>query len=218
MKIFLDTANINDIKEVARLGILDGVTTNPTLISKENGSYFNMLVEICNIVKGPVSAEVTSNTADEMIVEAKKLAKLNEFIVVKIPFTKEGLVAANNLSKEGIKVNITLIFSPTQALLACKTGAAYLSPFVGRLDDIGHDGLDVAIAAKEFIEIYGFDTEVIAASIRNLRHVVRAAESGIDIVTLPPQIFWQMLNHPLTNIGLEKFMTDWQAYLKKQNP
>jgi transaldolase len=218
MKIFLDTANINDIKEVARLGILDGVTTNPTLISKENGSYFNMLVEICNIVKGPVSAEVTSNTADEMIVEAKKLAKLNEFIVVKIPFTKEGLIAANNLSKEGIKVNITLIFSPTQALLACKTGAAYLSPFVGRLDDIGHDGLDVAIAAKEFIEIYGFDTEVIAASIRNLRHVVRAAESGIDIVTLPPQIFWQMLNHPLTNIGLEKFMTDWQAYLKKQNP
>ena len=218
MKIFLDTANINDIKEVARLGILDGVTTNPTLISKENGSYFNMLVEICNIVKGPVSAEVTSNTADEMIVEAKKLAKLHEFIVVKIPFTKEGLIAANNLSKEGIKVNITLIFSPTQALLACKTGAAYLSPFVGRLDDIGHDGLDVAIAAKEFIEIYGFDTEVIAASIRNLRHVVRAAESGIDIVTLPPQIFWQMLNHPLTNIGLEKFMTDWQAYLKKQNP
>lgn len=218
MKIFLDTANINDIKEVARLGILDGVTTNPTLISKENGSYFNMLVEICNIVKGPVSAEVTSNTADEMIVEAKKLAKLNEFIVVKIPFTKEGLIAANNLSKEGIKVNITLIFSPTQALLACKTGAAYLSPFVGRLDDIGHDGLDVAIAAKEFIEIYGFDTEVIAASIRNLRHVIRAAESGIDIVTLPPQIFWQMLNHPLTNIGLEKFMTDWQAYLKKQNP
>lgn len=215
MKIFLDTANINEIEEVAKLGLLDGVTTNPSLISKENGNYFDMLVEICNIVKGPVSAEVVTSTSNEMIKEAKKLAKLNEFIVVKIPFTKEGLVAANNLSKEGIKVNITLIFSPTQALLACKTGAAYLSPFVGRLDDIGHDGLDVAIAAKEFIEIYGFDTEVIAASIRNLRHVVRAAESGIDIVTLPPQIFWQMLNHPLTGIGLDKFMKDWQTYQKK---
>ena len=218
MKIFLDTANINDIKEVAKLGILDGVTTNPTLISKEKGSYYDMLIEICNIVKGPVSAEVTSNTADEMIVEAKKLAELSEFIVVKIPFTKDGLIASTKLSNVGIKVNITLVFSPTQALLACKTGAAYLSPFVGRLDDIGHDGLDVAVAAKEFIEIYGFDTEVIAASIRNLRHVVRAAESGIDIVTLPPQIFWQMLHHPLTDIGLEKFMQDWQAYLKRQNP
>ena len=162
-----------------------------------------MLLEICNIIKGPVSAEVVTNTSNEMIEEARKLAKLNEFIVVKIPFTKEGLIAANNLSKEGIKVNITLIFSPTQALLACKAGATYLSPFVGRLDDIGHDGMDVAITA-----------EVIAASIRNLRHVVRAAEAGIDIVTLPPQIFWQLLNHPLTDIGLDKFMKDWQTYQK----
>ena len=153
MKIFLDTANISEIKEVAKLGILDGVTTNPSLISKENGNYFDMLLEICNIIKGPVSAEVVTNTSNEMIEEARKLAKLNEFIVVKIPFTKEGLIAANNLSKEGIKVNITLIFSPTQALLACKAGATYLSPFVGRLDDIGHDGMDVAITAKEIIEI-----------------------------------------------------------------
>jgi len=216
MKIFLDTASISEIKDVARLGILDGVTTNPTLISKEKGDYHDILIEICNIVKGPVSAEVTTNIADEMIEEGKKLAKLSEYIVVKIPFTKDGLIAATKLSKEGIKVNITLIFSPTQALLACKTGAAYISPFVGRLDDIGHDGLDVALMAKEFIEIYDFETEVIAASIRNLRHIIRAAESGIDIVTLPPQIFWHMLNHPLTDIGLERFMKDWEKYQSNQ--
>jgi transaldolase len=149
-----------------------------------------------------------------MVEEARRLAVLNEFFVIKIPFTKEGLIAATTLTKEGIKVNITLIFSPTQALLACKAGATYLSPFVGRLDDIGHDGMDVAITAKEIIDIYGFHTEVIAASIRNLRHVVRAAEAGIDIVTLPPNIFWQLLNHPLTDIGLDKFMKDWQTYQK----
>jgi transaldolase len=217
MKIFLDTANISEIREVAKLGILDGVTTNPSLISKESGNYFDMLVEICNIVKGPVSAEVVTSTAKEMVEEARRLAVLNEFIVIKIPFTKEGLIAATTLTKEGIKVNITLIFSPTQALLACKAGATYLSPFVGRLDDIGHDGMDVAITAKEIIDIYGFHTEVIAASIRNLRHVVRAAEAGIDIVTLPPNIFWQLLNHPLTDIGLDKFMKDWQIYQKKTN-
>jgi transaldolase len=217
MKFFLDTASISEIKEVASLGILDGVTTNPTLISKERGNYYDLLKEICNIVKGPVSAEVTSDIAIEMIEEAKKLAKLSDYIVVKIPLTKDGLIAAAKLSKDGIKVNMTLIFSPTQALLACKTGATYLSPFVGRLDDIGNDGLDVALMAKDFIEIYGFNTQVIVASIRNLRHVIRAAESGIDIVTLPPQIFWQMLNHPLTDIGLEKFMKDWKEYQKNNN-
>jgi transaldolase len=212
MKIFLDTANIKEIKAVADLGILDGVTTNPSLISKEEGNYFDLLREICDIVKGPVSAEVVTNTIDDMVNEAERLSQLNEYIVVKIPFTKDGLKVATKLSNKGIKVNMTLIFSPTQALLACKAGASYLSPFVGRLDDIGHDGMEVAIAAKDIIEIYNYKTEVIAASIRNIRHVVRAAEAGIDIVTLPPQVFWQMLQHPLTDIGLDKFMKDWQSY------
>jgi transaldolase len=218
MKIFLDTANITEINEIAELGIVDGVTTNPTLISKEKGSYFDILKEICNIVKGPVSAEVTSNDAKSMIDEAKKLAHISEHIVVKIPSVKEGLIATSHLFKEGIKVNMTLIFSPTQALLACKANAAYISHFVGRLDDIGHDGMDIAITAKEIIEIYGFETEVIVASVRNLRHIIRAAEAGLDIVTIPPQTFWQMLNHPLTTIGLDRFMKDWQSYLNKNKP
>ncbi|MDY6821161.1 MAG: fructose-6-phosphate aldolase [Deferribacterota bacterium] len=215
MKIFLDTANINEIKKVKDIGLLDGVTTNPTLISKESGNFNDICKEICDIVKGPVSAEVVSTNAKDMIDEATKLSSISKHIVVKIPFTTDGLIATNELVQMGIPVNMTLIFSLTQALLACKAKATYLSPFVGRLDDIGSDGMELALQIKEMINTYKFNSEVIVASVRNINHVVLSINAGADIITMPPNIFWQMLKHPLTDIGIERFMQDWQRFIEK---
>ncbi len=209
MKLFLDTAHLEDIKRVAAMGLLDGVTTNPTLISREEGKFKDILYNICEVVKGPVNAEVVSLKADEMIAEGRELAKLHENIVVKIPMTPDGLVATKTLSSEGIPVNVTLIFSPSQALLAAKAGAAYVSPFLGRLDDISHVGMELVQQIIAIYDNYGFSTEVLAASLRHPMHVVEAALAGADIATLPPKVFDQLFKHPLTDIGIERFLADW---------
>ncbi len=214
MEIFLDTANLEQIKEIAELGLIDGVTTNPSLIAKEGVDFENRIKEICDIVQGPVSAEVISTEANAMIEEGLRLSKIDENVVVKVPCTEEGLKATGSLDANGIDVNVTLVFSPNQALLACKAGAAYISPFVGRLDDIGHDGMEVAKKCCDLIFEYGFDTEVIAASIRNAAHVERAVSMGIDIATIPYQVLKQLIKHPLTDIGLEKFLADWENVKK----
>lgn len=214
MKIFLDTANIDEIKEIADLGILDGVTTNPTLIAKEQKDFKTTIKEICDIVKGPVSAEVTALDCEGMVREGRELAAISDFVVVKIPFTKEGIKATNILACDDIAVNVTLIFSPNQALLACKAGAAYISPFAGRLDDIGHDGIEVCRQCQEIIYNYEFDTEVIAASMRHTQHVFKAAELGIDVATLPHKVIMQMMAHPLTDSGIAQFMKDWEKAVK----
>jgi transaldolase len=214
MKIFIDTANIEEIKEVNSLGILDGVTTNPSLIAKENKDFEKTIIEICEIVKGPVSAEVVATDTKGMVEEGRKLFSLSKYVVVKIPFTKEGLAATKILSSEEIPVNVTLIFSANQALLACKAGARYISPFAGRLDDIGHDGMDVVDQCQEIVSNYGFETEVIAASIRNTVHTLEVAQMGIDIATIPYKIIMQMMKHPLTDIGLANFLKDWEKYSK----
>jgi len=216
MKFFIDTANIEEIKKAWGLGVIDGVTTNPSLISKEGRNPVSLLKEICSIVNGPVSAEVVSMTADEMVKEAESLSRIHENIVVKIPMTEEGLKAVKRLSGMGIKTNVTLIFSPTQALLAAKAGATYISPFVGRLDDISHTGMGIV---SEIIDIYGnymFDTEVIVASIRNPLHVVEAAKMGAHIATIPYSVIIQLIKHPLTDIGIERFLKDWEKVPKKQ--
>ncbi len=209
MKLFLDTAHLEDIKRVAAMGLLDGVTTNPTLISREEGKFKDILYNICEVVKGPVNAEVVSLKADEMIAEGRELAKLHENIVVKIPMTPDGLVATKTLSSEGIPVNVTLIFSPSQALLAAKAGAAYVSPFLGRLDDISHVGMELVQQIIAIYDNYGFSTEVLAASLRHPMHVVEAALAGADIATLPPKVFDQLFKHPLTDIGIDRFLADW---------
>jgi len=214
MKLFLDTANIEQIKEIAELGILDGVTTNPSLIAKEKKDFKTTIKEICEIVKGPVSAEVIATDWEGMVSEGRELAAMSEFVVVKVPFTKDGLKATSIMAEEGIKINMTLIFSPNQALLACKAGAAYISPFAGRLDDIGHDGIEVCEKCQDMIETYGFDTEVIAASIRHTQHIFLATEAGIDIATVPHSAIMQMMKHPLTDIGIEKFLADWENAVK----
>jgi len=216
MKFFIDTANIEEIKKAWGFGVIDGVTTNPSLISKEGRNPVSLLKEICSIVNGPVSAEVVSMTADEMVKEAESLSRIHENIVVKIPMTEEGLKAVKRLSGMGIKTNVTLIFSPTQALLAAKAGATYISPFVGRLDDISHTGMGIV---SEIIDIYGnymFDTEVIVASIRNPLHVVEAAKMGAHIATIPYSVIIQLIKHPLTDIGIERFLKDWEKVPKKQ--
>jgi len=209
MKIFLDTANIADIKRIAAMGLVDGVTTNPTLISREQGKFREILYNICEVVKGPVNAEVVSLKAGEMVEEGRDLAKIHEHIVVKIPMIPEGLVATKKLSSEGIPVNVTLVFSPSQALLAAKAGAAYVSPFLGRLDDISHVGMDLVREIIAIYENYEFETEVLAASLRHPLHVVEAALAGADIATVPAKVFDQMFKHPLTDIGLERFLADW---------
>ncbi len=209
MKLFLDTAHLEDIKRVAAMGLLDGVTTNPTLISREEGKFKEILYNICEVVKGPVNAEVVSLKAEEMIAEGRELAKLHENIVVKIPMTPAGLVATKTLSSEGIAVNVTLIFSPSQALLAAKAGAAYVSPFLGRLDDISHVGMELVQQIIAIYDNYGFSTEVLAASLRHPLHVVEAALAGADIATMPPKVFDQLFKHPLTDIGIERFLADW---------
>ncbi|MCA1928075.1 MAG: fructose-6-phosphate aldolase, partial [Calditerrivibrio sp.] len=210
MKIFLDTANVNEIKKACDMGMVDGVTTNPSLVAKEKKDFKKLIKEICNIVKAPVSAEVISLEESGMIKEAIELSKISEHVVVKIPFTLDGLKATRKLKEKNINVNMTLIFSLNQALLACKAGARYISPFVGRLDDIGYNGFDLAIDCQNLIDNYGYDCEVIAASIRNPNHVITAINNGIDISTLPYSILEQMMKHPLTDIGIEKFLSDWK--------
>jgi transaldolase len=210
MKFFIDTANIDEIKKANELGMVDGVTTNPSLVSKEGREFNGLIKEICGIVEGPVSAEVVSVDADGMVREAKDLAKLADNIVVKIPLIEEGLKAVKILSKEGINTNVTLCFSSIQALMAAKAGAAYISPFVGRLDDIGHRGMDLVDEILTIYDNYGFETEVIVASIRNPIHVLDAALMGADIATIPYKVIQQLAKHPLTDIGLEKFLADWK--------
>ena len=210
MKFFIDTANIEEIKQSHELGLLDGVTTNPSLISKENREFKGLLKEICQIVDGPVNAEVVSKDAPGMIEEARDLTKIADNIVVKIPLIEEGLKAVKALTAEDIKTNVTLCFSAVQALMAAKAGASYISPFVGRLDDISHRGMEVVEQTVIIYENYGYDTEVIVASIRSPLHVLDAALMGADISTLPFKVMQQLIKHPLTDIGLEKFLADWK--------
>jgi transaldolase len=214
MQIFLDTANIEEIKAAARLGVIDGVTTNPSLIAKEKKDLKETIRAICDIVDGPISAEVIALDAEGMIREGRELSKIHENVVVKIPFTADGLMATSALHEEDISVNMTLIFSPNQALLACKAGARYISPFAGRLDDIGHDGIETCVQCQDIISTYDFFTEVIAASIRSTGHVLRCTQEGIDIATIPSSVLFQLMKHPLTDSGIEKFMSDWK---KSQN-
>ncbi|MBU5486232.1 fructose-6-phosphate aldolase [Clostridium sp. MSJ-11] len=208
MKIFIDTANVEEIKKVAQWGILDGVTTNPTLIAKEGRDLREVIEEICSIVDGPISAEVISLEADAMVKEGRELSELHKNIVVKIPMCEEGIKAVSRLSKEGIKTNVTLIFSAQQALMAAKAGATYVSPFLGRLDDIGNGGLQIVEDIMDIFNIYGISTEVISASIRTPMHVLDCAKVGADIATVPYKVLEQMLKHPLTDIGIEKFVED----------
>lgn len=210
MKFFIDTANIDEIKKANELGLLDGVTTNPSLVAKEGKEFKDLLKEICDIVDGPVSAEVVSTDADGMISEAKDLAKIANNIVIKIPLIKEGLKAVKVLSGEGIKTNVTLCFSAVQALMAAKAGADYISPFVGRLDDIGQTGMELIEQIVTIYEAYGYDTEIIVASIRNPLHVLDAALMGADISTIPYKVMEQLIKHPLTDIGLKNFLADWE--------
>jgi transaldolase len=210
MKFFIDTANVSEIKKAWDVGVIDGVTTNPSLISRENRDPLELLKEICSIVHGPVSAEAVSMKADDMVKEAQALAKIHENIVVKIPMTEDGLKAVKKLSGMGIKTNVTLVFSSGQALLAAKAGATYLSPFVGRLDDIGHTGMDLISDMMQIFENYMFTTEIIVASIRNPLHVIEAAKIGAHIATIPYSVIAQLTRHPLTDIGIEKFLKDWE--------
>jgi len=215
MKIFIDTANIEHIREVNSWGVLDGVTTNPTLVSREGRDFRSIIEEICSIVDGPISAEAVSMDADGMVREARELSKLHRNIVVKIPMTSEGLKAVKVLSKEGIKTNVTLVFSPNQALMAAKAGATYVSPFVGRLDDISHTGMALVKDIVQILKNYGFGTQVIAASIRHPVHVTEAALAGAHIATVPYDILKKMLKHNLTDEGIQKFLKDWEKVPKK---
>jgi transaldolase len=209
MKFFLDTANLAEIKEIAGWGILDGVTTNPSLVSKENVRFDELIKEICRIVPGPVSVESVSTKAEDIIKEGQELAKLAPNVVVKIPIGIEGLKATRALSQEGVEVNTTLVFSPSQALLAAKAGSRYVSPFIGRLDDISQEGMQLIEQILSIFDNYGLETEVIVASIRHPLHVVEAALLGADIVTLPYSVMEKLVKHPLTDIGMEKFLKDW---------
>jgi transaldolase len=212
MKFFIDTANVDEIAEAASIGILDGVTTNPTLLAREKGKgdFKDILKRICDIVKGPVSAEVVGADADTMVSEGRKLAKIDDHIVIKVPLTKEGLKAIGRFKSEDIKTNATLVFSANQAILAAKAGASFLSPFVGRLDDASHYGMDVIAQIVAIYDNYDFDTEVIVASIRNPLHVVDAALAGADVVTIPFKVIELMIRHPLTDAGIKSFLEDWQ--------
>lgn len=211
MRIFIDTANLDEIKEAADMGILDGVTTNPSLVAKEGHKDFKaMLEKICEIVDGDISAEVVSVTCNEIVKEAKELAKIHKNIVIKVPLIKEGLKAVKTLSDEGIKTNVTLCFSPSQALLAAKAGAYLISPFIGRLDDISSNGMELVAQIVNIYRNYDFQTQVLVASIRNPLHFVDAALIGADVCTIPFKVINQLVKHPLTDIGLEKFLSDWK--------
>lgn len=210
MKFFIDTANIDEIKKANELGMVDGVTTNPSLVAKEGREFKGLIKEICDIVDGPVSAEVVSLDAEGMVKEARELANLADNIVVKIPMLEEGLKAVKTLAQEEINTNVTLCFSPIQALMAAKAGAAYISPFVGRLDDISQIGMELVEQIIAIYDNYGFETEVIVASVRNPIHVLDAALMGADIATIPFKVIQQLTKHPLTDIGVEKFLADWK--------
>jgi len=217
MKFFIDTADINEIKTAVAYGLVDGVTTNPSLVSKTGKDLLTVLKEICDVVEGPISAEVVSTESSDMVKEAKQLAQIHPNIVIKIPMCLEGLKATRTLSQEGIRVNITLIFSPLQALIAAKAGAAYVSPFIGRLDDISQVGMDIIDQIVTIVDNYEFDTEIIVASIRNPVHVLEAALLGADIATIPFSVLEQLTKHPLTDIGIERFLADWKKVPKKGN-
>jgi len=216
MKIFIDTANLEQIKEANSWGILDGVTTNPTLVAKEGCEFEKRVKDICEIVDGPISAEAVSMDSEGMIKEARQLSKIHKNVIVKIPMTAEGLKAVKVLSKEGVKTNVTLVFSPNQALLAAKAGATYVSPFVGRLDDISHNGMDLVRDIVTIYRNYGFKTQVIAASMRHPVHVTEAALAGAHVATVPYDILKKMLKHNLTDEGIQKFLKDWEKVPKKK--
>ncbi|MCX7984705.1 MAG: fructose-6-phosphate aldolase [Bacteroidetes bacterium] len=215
MKFFLDTANVQEIREAASLGLLDGVTTNPSLVAKEGREFIPLLKEICSIVSGPISAEVISTQYSEILQEARELAAIHQNIVVKIPLIKDGLKAVKTLSNEGIKTNVTLCFSPSQALMAAKAGATYISPFIGRLDDISHDGMKLIKQIVTIYRNYGFATQVLVASVRHPIHVVQAALLGADVCTMPFKVLEQLIHHPLTNSGIERFLADWKTLQSK---
>ncbi|APF21310.1 fructose-6-phosphate aldolase [Clostridium butyricum] len=215
MKFFLDTANVEYIKEVNEMGVICGVTTNPSLVAKEGRDFNEVIKEITEIVDGPISGEVVSEDAEGMIKEGREIAAIHKNMIVKIPMTAEGLKATKVLSKEGIKTNVTLIFSATQALLAANAGATYVSPFLGRVDDISMVGMDLVRDIAEIFEIHGIETEIIAASVRNPIHVIDAAKAGADIATIPYELVMQMLKHPLTDQGLDKFKADWESAFGK---
>jgi transaldolase len=210
MKIFIDSGNIKDIETLTALGIIDGVTTNPSLLAKEPGDYRQNLKKICEIVKGPVSGEVVSTEYAGMLKEGHEIAKIDQHMIVKVPLTRDGIHACKSLSSEGIRVNVTLVFSAAQALLAAKAGATFVSPFVGRLDDIATNGMELVREIVEIYDNYEFTTEVLVASCRHPIHIVEAARLGADICTCPPAVIDQLFNHPLTNSGLEKFLKDWE--------
>ena len=213
MKLFIDSGNIKDIQALVPLGIIDGITTNPTLLSKEPGDYRENLKKICQIVQGPTSAEVVETEAQAMIKQGRELSQIDPWIVVKVPLTRDGIKACKTLSSEGLKVNVTLCFSPAQALLAAKVGASYISPFVGRLDDVSTHGMELIRDIVEIYENYNFKTEILVASTRGPMHIVEAARMGADICTCPPAVIDALFNHPLTDVGLKKFLADWdKAY------
>jgi len=217
LKIFLDTANLDSIRQFNDMGLLDGITTNPSLLSKEGGDPKSGMEEITKIIKGDVSLEVVSTEYSGMVEEGKRLRKYGQNVVVKVPMTPDGLRACKTLSSEGIPVNVTLVFSPNQAILAAKSGAKYVSPFIGRLDDIGQDGMKLIKEIKEIFSNYSFSTQILVASVRHPIHVVEAAKIGADVVTLPPGVLEKMLKHPLTDIGLKNFLADWEK-LKSTSP
>jgi transaldolase len=210
MKLFIDTGNLKEIEALVPLGIIDGITTNPSLLAKEPGDFREVLGRICRLARGPVSAEVVATDAEGMVREGRELAAIDEHIVVKVPFGKEGLKACRTLSEGGARVNVTLVFSATQALLAAKVGAAYVSPFVGRLDDVGTDGMSLIEEIVEIFDNFEFPTEVLVASVRHPIHVVQAARLGADVCTCPPAVIEALFRHPLTDIGLERFLKDWE--------
>ena len=210
MKLFVDSGSVKDIEALASIGILDGVTTNPSLLAKEGGDYRQILKRICDIVKGPVSGEVVATDYAGMVREGRDIASIDEHMVVKVPLTRDGVKACKTLSSEGMRVNVTLIFSATQAWLAAKSGASYVSPFVGRLDDIGNEGMQVVREIVDMFDNADYATEVLVASVRNPIHVIEAARMGADVVTVPAPVIDQLFKHPLTDIGLEKFLKDWE--------
>lgn len=210
MKFFIDTANLDEIRRVKDMGLLDGVTTNPTLASKEAGDFRKLIGQICELVQGPVSAEVVSVEAAKMVAEGKELASISEHVVVKLPTIPEGIKALARLVEAGIRVNMTLVFQPIQALVVAKVGASYVSPFLGRLDDIGQDSMSLLETCRQIYDNYDYDTNILAASLRHPLHVVQAAQLGADVATLPPALFDKLLAHPLTDLGLERFLADWK--------
>ncbi len=216
MKFFIDTANLEEIREAASLGLVDGVTTNPSLVAKEGRDFHAVLREIVSLVNGPISAEVTTTDREEMLTQGRELARIHPNIVVKVPLTREGLQACKKFRDEGIRVNVTLCFSPSQALLAAKAGASYISPFLGRLDDISHDGMELIHQIRTIYDNYGFETELLAASLRHPRHIVECALAGADVGTMPYKVMLQLLKHPLTDLGQETFLADWKKSRKER--